>query len=149
MYFDFEDYHPDISPVGRAISWREGILLSVIVHMAGIIIVLLYPRLCPYDPSKARAVVRLAPQTPNTMFVFAQPKLDRKALTAPPNASPSDMDRQAQAREKPPPKPENNQPFSRGNTPELAPTTPLRQPPAPGPRPPPAPPPPRQPQNPP
>ena len=24
MYFDFEDYRPDIAPVGSAISWREG-----------------------------------------------------------------------------------------------------------------------------
>jgi TonB family protein len=127
MYFDFEDYHPDISPVGRAISWREGVLLSVIVHLAAIIVILLYPRLFPYDPSKARPIVRLAPQTPSPTFVFVQPKLDRKALVAPPNASPSDMDRQAQAREKPPPKPENQQPFSRGNTPELVDTAPQRQ----------------------
>ena len=33
MYFDFEDYRPDITPVGRAISWREGVLLSIIVHL--------------------------------------------------------------------------------------------------------------------
>jgi len=61
----------------------------------------------------------LASPKENLTFVSVQPKLDRKALTPPPNASPSDMDRQAQTREKPPPKPENNQPFSRGNTPEM------------------------------
>ena len=54
MYFDFEDYHPDISPVGRAISWREGILISIIVHLAMVIVLLLYPRFFPYDPAAAR-----------------------------------------------------------------------------------------------
>ena len=34
MYLDFEDYRPDIQPIGRAISWREGVLLSIIVHLA-------------------------------------------------------------------------------------------------------------------
>ena len=24
MYFEIDDYRPDITPVGRAISWREG-----------------------------------------------------------------------------------------------------------------------------
>ena len=43
MYFDFEDHHPDITPVGRAISWREGILISIIVHMALVIVLLTAP----------------------------------------------------------------------------------------------------------
>jgi len=30
MYFDFEDYHPDIYPVGRALTRLEVILLSII-----------------------------------------------------------------------------------------------------------------------
>src|SRR5438552_1558015 len=118
MYFDFEDYHPDISPVGRAISWREGVLLSIIVHLAAIIVILLFPRLFPYDPTKARPIVRLKPEQPNTTFVFVQPRIDRPALRTPDRAVPSDMDRQAQSREKAP-KPENTQPFSRGNTPEM------------------------------
>ena len=40
MYFEFEDYKPDITPVGSVISWREGVLLSVIVHLAGVIVIL-------------------------------------------------------------------------------------------------------------
>ena len=31
MYFDFEDYRPEFNPVGRAISLREGVLLSIIL----------------------------------------------------------------------------------------------------------------------
>src|SRR5437773_1604761 len=117
MYFDFEDYHPDISPVGQAISWREGVLISIIVHLAAVIFILLFPRIFPDDPNRPRPIVQLAPEKPNTTFVFVQPKLDRRALTAPPEAPPSDMDRQAQSPLRAP-KPENPLPFSRGNTPE-------------------------------
>ena len=62
MYFDFEDYRPDISPVGRAISWREGVLISIIVHLAMIIVLLLSPRLFPYDADAARAKLLTAQQ---------------------------------------------------------------------------------------
>jgi TonB family protein len=119
MYFDFEDYHPDISPVGRAISWREGILISIIVHLVMIIFVLLFPRLFPYDAAAARArALLLQPQSKeDTTFVFVQPRLDRRAMTAPNRAAPSDMDRQAQSREKAP-KPDNPLPYNRGNSPE-------------------------------
>src|ERR687898_842643 len=44
MYFDFEDHRPDITPVGRAISWREGVLISIIFHMAGVIALLTLPQ---------------------------------------------------------------------------------------------------------
>ncbi|HEV2984076.1 MAG TPA: TonB family protein [Vicinamibacterales bacterium] len=119
MYFDFDDYHPDISPVGRAISWREGILISIIVHLVMIIFVLLFPRLFPYDAAAARArALLLQPPKEDTTFVFVQPRLDRRALTAPDRAAPSDMDRQAQSRVKPQ-KPDNPLPYNRGNSPEL------------------------------
>ena len=48
MYFDFEDYHPDITPVGSVISWREGVLLSIILHLAGVIVILLAGPLCAW-----------------------------------------------------------------------------------------------------
>src|SRR3954468_12667729 len=117
MYFDFEDYRPDITPVGGAISWREGILLSIIGHMALIIFLLLMPRLFPFDPNRARASV--VPQHPpdNTQFVFMDPKVDLSALKAPARAPASDKNREARAPELAP-KPENTLPFSRGNTPE-------------------------------
>src|SRR5437762_7798702 len=120
MYFDFEDYHPDISPVGRAISWREGVLISIIVHLAMIIFLLLAPRLFPYDPAAARArALLLQQQRPQqqTRFVFVQPRIDRPAPKPPPLAENSDQDRVAQARDRAP-KPTNPLPFSRGNSPE-------------------------------
>jgi len=117
MYFDFEDYHPDITPVGRAISWREGVLLSIIVHLIGVIFLLLIPRLFPAGP---RAIpVQLAQNRPedNPRFVFVSPRLDTPALKPPPRAEASDKDREARA-PRVSPKPENPLPFSRGNTPE-------------------------------
>jgi TonB family protein len=120
MYFDFEDYRPDINPVGRAISWREGVLISLIVHMAAIILLLLWPRLFPYDAEAARrralmAMASPSPHEPST-FVFVQPREDLRALKAPDRAEPSDQDRIARARERAD-KRENPLPFSRGNSP--------------------------------
>jgi hypothetical protein len=43
MYFDFEDRGWDIGSINRALSWREGIMVSIIVHLLVIMIVLLKP----------------------------------------------------------------------------------------------------------
>jgi TonB family protein len=120
MYFDFEDYRPDIAPVGRAISWREGVLISIIVHLMAVIVILLFPRLFPYDAAaaRARAAAALAQrQQESPRFVFVSPRIDRPARKAPDRAEPSDIDRQAQTRERAE-RPTNPMPFSRGNTPE-------------------------------
>ena len=121
MYFDFEDYRPDISPVGRAISWREGVLISIIVHLAMIIFLLLSPRLFPYDAAAARARLLAAQQQQQredaTRFVFVQPRVEKPAPKAPLRAEPSDMDRRAEAPRRAD-KPDNPLPFARGNTPE-------------------------------
>jgi TonB family protein len=126
MYFDFEDYRPDITPVGRAISRREGILLSIIGHMAAVILLLLAPRLFPFDEEAARARAaaleqKLAEQRPR--FVFVQPRVDLKALRPPERADASDADRISRAPERPK-EPVNPLPPSRGNTPERVEQTP-------------------------
>ncbi|MQA31736.1 MAG: TonB family protein [Luteitalea sp.] len=119
MYFDFEDYRPDIQPVGRAISWREGVLLSVIVHMGAVILVLLLPRFFPYDAAAARAAALAVEQQrerqPAPRFVFVQPRVDPKAPAPPLRGEASDQDRQARTVERPK-QPANPLPFSRGNT---------------------------------
>ena len=117
MYFDFEDYHPDIQPVGRAISWREGILLSIIVHMGIAILILLAPRFFPYDEAARAAALAAAqqPKEPAPRFVFVQPRVDKKAAAPPLRAEPSDQDRQSRTVERPK-EPANPLPFSRGNT---------------------------------
>ena len=118
MYFDFEDYRPDITPVGGAISWREGILLSIIGHMGLIIFLLMMPRIFPQRPQEAAPVAtELDRLQENTRFVFINPKVDLEALRAPEIAPSSDKNRAAAAPEVAP-KPENPLPFSRGNTPE-------------------------------
>ena len=121
MYFNFEDNHPDITPVGHAISWREGILLSIIFHLLATITILVVP---PLDSKAAeeRIAQQLALQRQrerdSARFVFIQPHLDMPATRPPsPRAEASDKDRNAQTRERAP-NPKNALPFSRGNTPE-------------------------------
>ena len=95
MYLDFDDYRPDIQPIGRAISWREGILLAFIVHLLMIIAVLLLPKAPPFDPNAAQALPLPDPnQAPR--FVFVQPRNDRTARKPPDRGEPSDKDRLAQ-----------------------------------------------------
>ena len=131
MYFEIEDYRPDITPVGRAISWREGVLLSIIFHLVMVIVILLLPRFFPFDPNAVRPrAVLLRPQTEDApRFVFVQPRNDVTAPKAPPRADDSDKDRVARAPERAP-NPTNPLPFSRGNSPErveaLPPQTPPR-----------------------
>src|SRR5262245_2087983 len=120
MYFEIEDPRPDITPVGSAISWREGVLLSIIVHLAGVIALLTLPQYFPADMDRLRphhvpADVRDKP--PPERFVFVQPKVDLKALRPPPRAEASDQDRQARSVERAK-EPTNPLPFSRGNTSE-------------------------------
>ena len=118
MYFDLEDYHPDITPLGRAISWREGVLLSIIAHLCLVILILLFPKFF-HDDAAARARLLEAQQAQNerdhSTFVFVAPRNDVAAPKAPPRAEPSDKDRIAQAPQKAP-QPTNPLPFSRGNT---------------------------------
>ena len=120
MYFEIEDYRPDITPVGRAISWREGVLLSIIFHLVVVILILLYPKLFPFDAKAAQARAALLQQQrepDETRFVFVQPRNDVTAPKPPPRADSSDKDRVAKAPERSP-NPTNPLPYSRGNTPE-------------------------------
>jgi TonB family protein len=125
MYFDFEDYHPDIETVGRAISWREGILLSIIVHLVTIILILLAPKWMPkwLQWKAPPPIVLQQPPRDQTRYVFVQPRIERPVFRAPDRAEPSDRDRVARAPEKAP-NPTNPLPFSRGNTPERVDTPP-------------------------
>jgi TonB family protein len=118
MYFDFEDYRPDVPTIARVISWREGVLLSIIVHLAGVILLLVAPRLFPQDIEAMRARMLAQQQRlQDARFVFVQPKLDRPAAKPPDRGEFSDIDREARS-----PKraehPTNPLPYSRGNSPE-------------------------------
>jgi len=118
MYFDFEDYHPDTPTIGRVISWREGVLLSIIVHLTAIIVLLLAPRLFPQDIQAMRARLLAAQQQraqDQPRFVFVQPRVERPAQRPPDRAELSDLDRQARAPQRAE-RPTNPLPYSRGNS---------------------------------
>ena len=119
MYFDLNDYRPDITPVGQAISWREGVLVSIIVHLAGVIVLLLAPRLFPEDPAARARALAVAQQAPReeTRFVFVAPRVERPVPKPPARAELSDADRMARAPERAP-RPTNPLPFARGNSSE-------------------------------
>jgi TonB family protein len=121
MYFDFEDHRPDITPVGRAISWREGVLISIIAHMAMVIVLLTAPQWLMAQRLRAPEAVVVAKDEKEEplRFVFVQPKVDVPAPKPPPRADLSDKDRIARAPERGE-QPTNPLPYSRGNSPELA-----------------------------
>jgi TonB family protein len=117
MYFDFDEHRPEYEPVGRAISLREGVLLSIIAHLVLVIFVLLtWSRW--FGPREAERQALLAanarPQEPLT-FVYVPDHVP--APKPPPRGEASDIDRVARARERAQ-TPTNELPFSRGNTPE-------------------------------
>jgi TonB family protein len=120
MYFDFEDYRPDTPRLVSPISWREGVLLSVIFHLVMVIIMITSPRLF-FDDGEARRArarefaERLAAEREQTQFVFVQPRVERPAPTPPERPALSDQDRVARAPEQAR-RPDNELPFSQGNT---------------------------------
>ncbi len=118
MYLDLEDYRPDTPRVNRAISVREGILLSLLAHAVGVIVWLLAPPVSRVVP------VPIPDQRDQIQFVSMLPAVDMKSLPKP-HVEQSDQDRRATS---PIPAPEPDRPPpSRGDTPEKvvgAPTTP-------------------------
>src|SRR6185436_9334109 len=119
MYFDFEDYRPDFSPVGRALTRLEVVLLSIIFHLVMVIVILLSPKWFPKwfaAPQVKPLMLQQQPQE-RTQFVFVQPRVDRPAPKAPDRAELSDIDRQARAPQRAE-RPTNPLPMNRGNSPE-------------------------------
>jgi TonB family protein len=128
MYLDFQDGHPDYDRVPSALSTREGVFLSIIVHLLAIILILVMPQL-PFFKARAAAARAAAEaarramierqKEPNRTFVFVQPRVELEPLRPPPPRAPlSDRDRTALSKERAP-NPVNRQPFHRGNTPEF------------------------------
>jgi TonB family protein len=119
MYFDLEDNHPEFTPVGRAISWREGILLSILLHLGAIVLAIALPKLFPGDieRARARALEWEERMRQATQFVFVAPRVDTPAPKPAPRADESDKDRVARSPERAP-KPQNDLPVSHGNSSE-------------------------------
>ena len=45
MYFDFEDYRPDIPTLDRSLTRLEIVLLTVIVHLLVVIMIIAWPHM--------------------------------------------------------------------------------------------------------
>jgi TonB family protein len=117
MYFDFEDYHPDIAPVGRALTRLEVVLLTIIFHLMMVIVILVSPKWFPRLFAPPPQVMALQQPHQQPTFVFVQPRNDLKAPKPPTRGEASDQDRIARAPARAQ-KPENPMPMMRGNTPE-------------------------------
>jgi TonB family protein len=146
MYFDFEDDRPDTPTIARAISSREGVMLSIILHLVALVVILVLPTLPFVRDAEARRLQALEEQRRQELdrlrndarFVFVQPRVEMQAPPRP-RADLSDLDRQARTAERAP-NPKNALPFARGNSAERidtpAPPEPRRPQPEPVPPPP-------------
>ena len=134
MYFDFDDHRPETPRIPQAISVREGVLASIIVHLLIVIAYLLVPETWFERTPDQLAEARLleTPDREPLRFVEVMPLVDRPEPPDRP-ADASDIDRRSATRERPP-SAVDPLPFMRGNTPEMV----EGGPPVPPPTPPPA-----------
>jgi TonB family protein len=114
MYIDFEEHRPETPRVERALSVREGVLISIIVHLLVFIGILFLPEL-----PQTQAALRPTPasQTPreSPRFVFMQPRIDMSKPQPKIDVDASDQDRVKSSIQRPP-DPQNSLPFARGNS---------------------------------
>lgn len=145
MYFDFEDHRPETPTIAKPLTAREGVMVSIIVHLVAVILILIGPHL-PFvkaieerrqEALEAERLKQEEQARENRQFVFVQPRLDTPAPKPPPRADLSDIDRRARTVERAP-RPTNPLPFARGNSAERIEATPpaeARNEPAPQPQP--------------
>lgn len=123
MLIDFDDSHPETPTLDSAMSRREAVVLSVAIHAALVLAILLVPEI-PFvrealvrarEAAVARQLALEQAQRDDRRFVFIQPRIDEPAPVPPLRAELSDRDRTARSVE-PSPNPANPLPFSRGNT---------------------------------
>jgi TonB family protein len=124
IHFDFDDRYQDELVVGSAISRREGVVLSTVIHAVIVALILFGPEWTFLQPSPEALEARQQEieqqreqDQDERRFVFVQPRVDFEARRPPPRAELSDIDRQAQAREQAAAS-SNPLPFSRGNSAE-------------------------------
>jgi TonB family protein len=121
VQLELEDYRPEPPVTEGAISLREGVLLSIAVHVVLVLAILFLPRLPYFQRREAARQAEIAKQLDmqqnqdQARFVYVVPKMDLQAKRPPQRAEMSDKDRLAQA-VKQAPNPKNMLPFSLGNT---------------------------------
>nr|PZN86380.1 MAG: hypothetical protein DIU54_07275 [Acidobacteriota bacterium] len=123
MYFDFDPHRPDTPRMPQAMSLREGVLLSVVVHLLMALLYLLTPEgWLQFRDEPVEAETLLAERQDDDdrqllRFVEVMPLVDRPEAPDRP-ADASDMDRRSSTIERP----ENAidpGPYMLGNTPEM------------------------------
>jgi len=134
MFLDFDDLHPESPRLDSALSRREGILLSLVVHGVFVVLLLFGPSSALFAPADSPEILEMAERDMRDeplRFVEAVPL---RELPTPPRfpAEQSDLDRRSTPQETTP-EPESIQPFARGNTPEYIVGGPTSQPETPGP----------------
>lgn len=112
MFLDFDDHRPETPSVPPVISRREGVLLSLVVHLSLTVAYLVMP-----DQWFAREAVPYTPPRPQDDVQFVMMESPKNMTTPPPQAEASDLDRRATTVERPP-EADNPAPLSRGNTPD-------------------------------
>ena len=126
MFLHLDDTRPDTDQIERAISLREAVAGSILVHV-GVLLLFLYLPTLPWvqrllaRPPEAQAIPMVQPQQQDRAqpFVMVEPRIDREALRKMTRPAPlSDADREARSRERNP-NATNNQPFLRGRSAEL------------------------------
>lgn len=125
IHFDFEERYQDELIVGSAISRREGVVFSVLIHGALVAVLLLAPGLALFAPDEAeleaqqQELMRQREQERESrQLVFVQPRSEFEAAQPRPDADLSDLDRRSQAPEVAE-VPANPLPLSEGTSPEL------------------------------
>src|SRR5260370_4037626 len=101
MYFDFEDYHPDIPTLDRSLTQLEIVLLTVIVHLLIVISILAWPHLAfvkaMYAAQEQRIEAQRQKEQDNlrdrAQFVFVAPQAEIRTQVPPKLAELSDRDR--------------------------------------------------------
>ncbi len=119
-YFNLEGRYDEVESVGGALNRRDGVMLSVVVHLGLALLMLFMPRLTFLQraaPTQLQLLQQQARPREQRTFVFVQPKLDLQSPKPPPRAEESDKNRTARTVERPP-NPTSPLPYSRGNTPE-------------------------------
>src|SRR5260221_8695159 len=125
MYFDFEDYRPDIPTLDRSLTQLEIVLLTIVVHLLLVISILAWPHLTFVKAMYAAQEARIEAQREREMdnlrnhaqFVFVAPKVEIRTQVPPKLAELSDRNRRAQTKGKAP-EPKKDGAFSRGNAAE-------------------------------
>lgn len=115
MYIDFEDHRPEIPRVPQVASLRTGAALSVLLHGLGLALLVFGPGMIAAATSTTSPAMVVPPRE-QIRYVSIAPRFDPPVPPKRPAVA-SDQDRRSATRARAP-KPANDQPFMRGNSPE-------------------------------